>query len=243
MLNSKDLPWAAGGLAALLVAAAPLATAQSRPAEIGAIFTCTTAAGKRITADRPISECLDRDQQVLNKDGSLRMVMPPSLTSDERAALDEAERRKQLEQSFRIEAVRRDRNLVARFPNEDAHGRAREAALEPVRSAIKASEARLAELALERKPLALEAEFYLGKPLPPKLKTQIETVDVSIQAQHSLVGTQQVEVQRINANFDAELLRLKKLWSGTEPGSLGPLPQVGAPAPKPAGPATPSKKM
>ena len=234
--------WPSGAFAALLVAAVS-SVAQTRPTEPGAIFTCITAAGKRITADRPISECLDRDQNVLNKDGSLRMVMPASLTSDERAALDEAERRKQLEQSFRIEAVRRDRNLVARFPYEETHGRAREAALEPVRAAIKASEARLAELDLERKPLATEAEFYLGKPLPLKLKAQIETVDVSIQAQHSLVGTQQVEVQRINANFDAELLRLKKLWNGTEPGSLGPLPQVGAPAPKPSGPALPPKRM
>ena len=213
---------------------APPAQAQARPTEPGAIFSCTTAAGKRITSDRPIAECLDRDQHVLNKDGSLRMVMPPSLTSDERAALEESERRKQQEQVARLDAVRRDRNLLVRFPNEEAHQRARETALEPVRAAIKSSEARLAELALERKPLAGEAEFYVGKPLPPKLKARIDSVEVSIEAQRSLVVTQQVELERINANFDAELGRLKKLWGGADPGSLGALPQVVAPkAPAP----------
>jgi hypothetical protein len=35
---------------------------------------------------------------------------------------------------------------------------------------------------------------------------------------------QQLEVGRINALFDAELLRLKKLWAGIAPGSLGPMP-------------------
>lgn len=229
----------AGLLAVLLGGAAVEATAQAKLPEMGAIFTCTTAAGKRITADRPIAECLDREQQVLNKDGSLRMVMPPSLTSDERAALEEAERRKQQEQASRLEAIRRDRNLIARFPNEEAHGRAREAALEPVRSAIKASELRLADLAQERKPLAAEAEFYVNKPLPPKLKTRIEAVDVGIEAQRSLVGTQQVEVQRINANFDAELARLKRLWGGADPGSQGPLPQSGATAVRASASAVP----
>jgi len=37
--------------------------------------------------------------------------------------------------------------------------------------------------------------------------------------------TQQSEVGRISALFDAELARLRKLWGGAEPGSLGPLPQ------------------
>ncbi|HSV70111.1 MAG TPA: hypothetical protein VLI72_08365 [Methylibium sp.] len=214
---------------ALGAAAIPLAAqAQPKGADPGAIFTCTSAAGRRLTSDRPISECLDREQRVLNKDGSLRMIMPPSLTADERSALEETEKRKQQERIAKQDAIRRDRNLLARFPNEEVHGKAREAALDPARGAIAASEKRLAELEKERKPLQSEAEFYQGKPLPAKLKNQVDTVEVSIQAQRATVTTQHAEVARINANFDAELLRLKKLWGGAEPGSLGPLPQVTA---------------
>jgi hypothetical protein len=203
-----------------------------------AIYTCTNAAGRTLTRDRPIAECLDREQRVLNSDGSLRTVLQPSLTSDERAAQEEADRRKAQERANKQEAIRRDRNLLARFPNEATHNKARDAALIATRSGIQASEQRLADLQKERKPLLDEAEFYQGKNLPGKLKSQIESVDVSIEAQRALIVNQQAEVGRVTALFDAELARLKRLWAGADPGSLGPLPQSAlagqaAPPPKP----------
>lgn len=199
-----------------------------------AIYTCTTAAGRTITRDRPIAECLDREQRVLNSDGSLRNILSPSLTSDERAAQEEADRRKAQERANKQEAIRRDRNLLARFPNEPAHQKARDAALDAARNSIQTSQQRLVDLQKERKPLLDEAEFYKGKALPPKLKGQLDSTDVSIEAQRTLIVNQQAEVGRINGLFDAELARLKRLWAGADPGSLGPLPQsalAGQPAP------------
>ncbi|WP_295644654.1 hypothetical protein [uncultured Methylibium sp.] len=214
--------WAAGA-----GSLAPAALAQSGGG--GAIFTCTNASGKRLTSDRPIAECLDREQRVLNRDGSLRTMLPPSLTSDERAALEESERRKLQERASRQEAIRRDRNLLARYPTEDAHRKAREAALDDVRAGIRASEQRLADLEKDRKPLLEEAEFYKGKPLPAKLKRQIESIDVTATAQRELVGNQKAELGRVTALFDAELVHLKKLWGGAEPGSLpSPVPAAAA---------------
>lgn len=233
---------ALAAVAGAVLALAGVAQAQPRGAEPGAIFTCTSAAGKRLSSDRPIPECLDREQRVLNKDGSLRMVMPPSLTADERAALEETEKRKLQERNAKQDAMRRDRNLLARYPNEATHAKAREAALEPAHNAIAASEKRLAELEKERKPLQAETEFYQGKPLPAKLKTQLESVDVSIQAQRATVATQHAEVGRINANFDAELARLKQLWGGAAPGSLGALPQPAAASAGAATAAVPAPK-
>jgi hypothetical protein len=43
---------------------------------------------------------------------------------------------------------------------------------------------------------------------------------------------QQIEVVRINALFDVELERLKSLWGGAPPGSMGILP-VAPPASAP----------
>lgn len=214
--------------AAWAVSMAPAALAQSGGGG-GAIFTCTNAAGKRLTSDRPIAECLDREQRVLNRDGSLRTMLPPSLTSDERAALEESERRKLQERASRQEAIRRDRNLLARYPTEDAHRKAREAALDDVRAGIRASEQRLTDLEKDRKPLLEEAEFYKGKALPAKLKRQIESIDVTATAQRELVGNQKAELGRVTALFDAELVHLKKLWGGAEPGSLpSPAPAAAA---------------
>jgi len=35
------------------------------------IYSCTDASGKKLTSDRPIAECANRDQRVLNADGSV----------------------------------------------------------------------------------------------------------------------------------------------------------------------------
>lgn len=185
------------------------------------IYTCTDARGRKLTSDRPILECLDREQRVLNKDGSQRQTLPPSMTADERAAVEEAERRKIAERAAKQDAIRRDRNLLARYPNAAAHSKAREAALDDVRKAVRASELRLVAMEAERKPLLDEAEFYKGKQLPASLKTKLEFIDVTVDAQKTLVQNQQAEVVRINGLFDQELERLKKLWAGAPPGSLG----------------------
>jgi hypothetical protein len=79
----------------------------------------------------------------------------------------------------------------------------------------------VALLTAERKPLMDEAEFYVGKPLPGKLRTQLDANDASTDAQLTLVQNQQLEIVRINKLYDSELERLKKLWGGAQPGSLG----------------------
>jgi hypothetical protein len=236
------------GLAALAQAAVlcgaflqlPPALAQTR-LESG-IYTCIDDKGKRLTADRPIPECAAKEQRVLNRDGSLRAIVPPTLTAEERAEAEARERAAAEQRSAAADAVRRDRNLMARYPTEAAHKRAREAAIDTVRLAIKATELRLRELAAERKPLRDEAEFYQGKPLPPKLRTALDANDASADAQRSAQANQEAELGRINKLYDAELERLRKLWSGAPAGSLGPLPPSAAPASAPTRPpAKPAK--
>ena len=210
----------AHSLARLLPAAAAVlclaAQAQQAPVDRG-IFVCDDGHGRKLTSDRLIPECMTREQRVLNRDGSLRRIIPPSLTAEEREA--------------QKEAVRRDRNLLARYPNAAAHEKAREAAIDDMRTATKNSEQRLRDLAIERKPLAEEGEFYKGRALPAKLKQQIDANDTAAAAQRELIANQQAELGRVNAMFDAELARLKKLWAGAPPGSLGPLSVAGASAP------------
>lgn len=186
------------------------------------IYSCTDGGGKRLTSDRPIRECNGRDQRVLNTDGSVRRVVPPTPTADEQAEQDARERRAAAERTSQQDATRRDRNLRLRFPNETAHDRARTAALEDVRKSIVQSEQRLAALAVERKPLLEEAEFYEGKTMPRRLRGQLDAVDASTEAQRTLIQNQQAEVVRINALYDAELSRLRRLWGGAENGSLPP---------------------
>ena len=223
-LGARYLPVLAT-LAAMLCGGAARAQAPAGQSSVG-IYTCIDERGRRLTADRPIPECAGREQLLLNRDGSVKAVHPPALTAVERAESEARERRAAEARAAQTDAVRRDRNLVARYPTEAAHQRAREAALDSVRLAIKSSEMRLRELAAERRPLVNEAEFYQGRHLPPKLKAQLDANDAAVDGQRSSASTQEAELGRINRLYDAELERLRKLWAGAPAGSLGVLLQA-----------------
>jgi hypothetical protein len=235
-------PWRYAGVALVWmssVAATPGVWAQSDANKSAAgIYTCTDDRGRRLTSDRPIPDCLTKEQRVLNSDGSQRTVLPPTPTAEERAEREAREREAAQRRIDQADAVRRDRNMVARYPDEATHHKAREAALDTVRVAIKATEQRLRDLAVERKPLNDEAEFYQGRVMPAKLKTQLDANDAAREAQRSAVANQQAELARINSLYDTELLRMRKLWAGAPPGSLGPLVGV---AQAPAGAASSPK--
>ncbi|MEO8297451.1 MAG: DUF4124 domain-containing protein [Burkholderiales bacterium] len=214
-------------LGALLALAAQSALAQT-------IYSCVDAKGRKITADRPIPECQDREQRVLRRDGAQQSVVGPSMSADERAAYEEAQRRKLAEEAARKDVVRHDRNLLSRYPNATAHQRAREGALEAAEQAQKSAEKRLADLALEHKQLLAETEFYKGRELPRKLKNALGQNQASTEAQRHSIDQHEQEAARITALFDEELLRLKRLWAGAQPGSVGPIPTA-ATAPSAAG--------
>jgi Domain of unknown function (DUF4124) len=61
------------------------------------IYTCIDGKGNKRTSDRPIPECSDREQRVLNKDGTLKRIEPPTMTPNERAE-QEAAKRKEAEE-------------------------------------------------------------------------------------------------------------------------------------------------
>ncbi len=194
-----------------------MAAEPGKPA--GGIYTCIDAQGKRRTSDRPIPECLDTEQRVLNKDGSQRKVVPPRMNAEERAAYEERVKEQERAAAAVKDAVRRDRNLMMRFPDEPAHNKAREAALDDLRHAIANSQKRLKELEDERKPLVADTEFYKGKRLPGRLRNKLEANDAQQQAQRDIIVNQNAEMARVNALYDAELARLRRLWAGEAPGS------------------------
>lgn len=207
----------------LLAGALASATAQpQRPAGDG-VYTCVDDKGRRITSDRPIPECNAREQQLLNRDGSLRRTVPPVQTAEERAEQELRERRAAEARATQADAARQDRLLLQRYKTPEEHQRGRAASLDAVRLAIAATDERLAGLARERKQYAEEAEFYRGRQAPPKLQQQIESVDVAIAAQRVSAQNQRAELDRVNRLYDIELERLKRLWAGAAPGSLGPI--------------------
>jgi hypothetical protein len=236
----KRLAHAARLLALSLLAAAGAFGARAADSPKTYIFQCEVN-GKKVTSDRPIAECANKEQRQLNPDGSLHRIVKPIPTPDETEEMERKERERLAALANQNDAVRRDRNLMQRFPNEAAHKKARDKALDDLRAAGKNSEARIGVLMVERKKLEDEKQFYVNeqvsKRLPTLLEQKLDANEAALEAQKSLAQNQESEIARINRLYDAELARLRKLWAGAPAGSLGPLPgpqgsgTAGAPSP------------
>ena len=189
--------------------------ALAAPALAQGIYTCTDSKGRRLTADRPILDCIDREQTELSSGGLARRKIGPSQTAVERAAEEEKARRQEEERIRLAEEKKREKALVMRYPNRGVHDKEREAALAMVDSVTAAANRRTVELTTQRKFLDGEVEFYKLDPsrMPPKLKRQTDEVEAQLSAQKRFLADQDVEKVRVNARFDEELSRLKQLWA------------------------------
>ena len=202
-------------LNATITAGSFLALLLSGSAIAQSIYTCVDAKGRKITSDRPIAECMDRTQQEMTPSGTVKRVIGPSLTAQERAAQEEKDKLKAELLAREAEEKRRDRALLLRYPNRATHDQERVLALAQVDEVIKAAAKRTLELAEQRKLIAVEMEFYVKDPskAPAPLKRRIEENDSSTAVSKRFITEQEMEKRRINQRFDAELVKLKQLWT------------------------------
>ena len=204
--------------AAAAVQAQPAAPGQrgaAGPAGAAGIYSCTDARGRTITADRPVADCIDREQRELNPSGTTRRKVEPTYTAREQAEREERERAVQLQAARLVEERRRERALLVRYPNATAHDRERAEALVQVDVVIQAARKRLGELAEDRKKIDDELEFYKKDPskAPDAVRRKIDDNARSVAVQNRFIGEQDDEKKRLNARFDEEQARLKPLWA------------------------------
>lgn len=200
---------------AVLVAGSAVAQTSPKPATVtGGVYTCVDAQGRRLTADRPIAECRDREQQILSPSGAVRGRLSPGLTAREQAEIEERERRQAEEQARQAEERRRDRALVTHYPNPEALERERAEAIDQVHKQIKAAHTRLEDLGRQHQRLEDELEFYKKDPskVPALLRRHIEENNQSQASQRRFIADQEGELKRIGERFDADLERLRHLW-------------------------------
>ncbi len=191
--------------------------AQAQP--VGGIYTCVDAKGRKLTADRPIPECTDREQKVLNPSGTVKTKVGPNLTAQERADLEVKEKRELEERSRTADEKRRDRALLIRYPSKAVHDQERQEALIQIAVVIQAAQRRLDELGKQRVSIDEEMEFYKKDPskAPAYVRRQLEENINSQQVQRRFIGEQESEIKRVNLRFDDELVRLRQLWTTMSP--------------------------
>ena len=188
--------------------------AQAAPGGPG-IYVCVDAKGRRITSDRPIPECLDREQRELSSTGATRRVVPASLTAEERERLEAQAQQEAAERAKANEDRRRDRALLSRYPSQRKHDEERAKQLAQVDEVIASIHVRSQELVQQRAALDMEMEFYKATPsrAPAWLLRRLEDNAQQMEGQKRLVADKGLEKQRINARFDEELAHLRRLWT------------------------------
>ena len=200
------------------------------------IYTCVDDKGRKLTSDRPIPECMDRAQKELNPSGTVRRVLAPPPTAQDRAALEEKEKEKEKadaeERTKKLEEKRRDRALMSRYPDRASHDKQRVAALELVNDVIQTATKRVQELTDQRKAIGTELDFYKSSPgkLPPAIKRRLDETEANLVTQKRLISDQEAEKKRITERFDAEAIKLKPQWGAAEASaSAGPANSVKKP--------------
>ena len=189
-----------------LLAAAPLAQAQ--------LYVCTDARGRTISGDRPPAECADRAVRELRSDGSVRRVIEPPLTPEQKAQRA-AEQRRQLEDAERQRAqMRKDLALLETYANEEEIERARNMALATRQQQIERAQKRLEDHRRERKRLDSEAEFYVKREIPEKLKRSFAANAALVANDERVIREMRAEMERVNERFDDEVERFRRLVSG-----------------------------
>jgi hypothetical protein len=189
------------------------ALAQQAPQRM---YKCVDARGHVYYTQVPPRECLGRETQELNKSGSVIKKTERAPTQAEIQAR-EAEKKKKAEAEERNKEERRKNlALLNTYSSEKDIEDQRARALKEAQGAIEATEKSIIGAHKRQKDLEAEKEFYVKKPMPAKLKQEINNVDIEIKNQTALLEAKKKEISAINAKYDEDKRRYIELTAATK---------------------------
>lgn len=176
-------------------------------------YACETADGRKLVSDRPIRECLYREQRVLGLSGATLSVIPPQLTPQQRAA-QEAERRQQ--DAARQAQERADasaRSLLVRYPSPASHDKARAEQLQPLTERLRVAQEEMVVLEDTRRTLQQEMRPYSSPAdAPMQLRERYEFNQRDISIQQRIINNLGTQIENTNSQFDQEHQLLTPYW-------------------------------
>jgi hypothetical protein len=197
---------AAGATLGLLAA---LGLCQGAAAD-GFLYVCTVN-GHTLSSQLLPQECKNVEVRVLNPDGSLNKTIPAPLTreqkqqkkaeEEEQLRADEAERKQRA----------RDKSLMETYSSVEEIEGARRRTLAGQQTLIDRADARIAQYKRERKHLDDEAEFYVKREMPRKLKDEIASNQALTEQQEKTKTDALNKMKAQNERFDAERKRFEEI--------------------------------
>ncbi|MEG0973528.1 MAG: DUF4124 domain-containing protein [Comamonas sp.] len=198
--------------AVVMTAFASVGHAQKSSASTS-VYACVDAGGRRLTADRPIEACADREQRVTMPGGVVRTIGPTY--SEKERAEQAAKERQEAEDRYRAnDGKRRERALAIRFPNKTVHDAERAEAVDVLKSQIKIVQDRKTSLLQDRAKIDEEMEFYRKDPskAPQPLQSRLKYNRDDMKEVDEQVTSINEEIRRTNQRFDEEAQMLKQYW-------------------------------
>lgn len=174
------------------------------------VFVCRDAQGDTVTTDHLSADCLQYGGRELNADGSVRRRILTERQQEQRQAAD---MRSRAADEQALQQQRRQRALLARYPNDTVLRESEQADLNSVQALIDAAHARLQVLQREHAHLDEDAQFYPSGNYPNDLRSRMEMNQTERQQELSLVASQQREIRRIQARYASLRAQLKVLWA------------------------------
>lgn len=175
------------------------------------MYKCTDAKGKIYYTQVPPDECLGKDTQELSRQGRVTKRTEAPLTPEQQAARDE-ERKKQAEkEAVEREARRRNQALLSTYSSEKDLEEARARTLKENEAAMAEIQKLIASAEKRKKELEAEKEFYLKKPMPPKLQEDLKNNETEIRTQRGAMDARKKQITAINAKYDEDKKRYLEL--------------------------------
>lgn len=182
------------------------------------LFVCTDAKGRTYSGDRPPQECGERQVRELRGDGSVRRVIEPPLTPEQKATRAAEEKRQKEEAERKRETMRKDLALLEAYANELEIEETRNRALASRMAMVERAKNRIEEHQRERKKVDQEAEFYSKRELPERLKRSYQLIDSLVRSEEKIIVNATADMNRVNERFDNDLKRFRELVNaGAQP--------------------------
>lgn len=181
------------------------------------IYVCKDADGRVISSDQPIKACAERPMRELNRDGSVRRVVPPPLTrQQEKEAARQALVRQQKERELRAQQAH-DRHLLLTYQSPEDLRQRQRVAVQMIDDEIDAAVRRILTLDQTLQAERKAAQEWRDKQsdknarLPFTMQQRISSIANAILAEDAMIKERRTERERLNKDFDANAARLTEL--------------------------------
>ncbi len=173
----------------------------------GNLFCCVDATGKQVCGDILPQACYGRAYRELGDTGRTLRTVDAPLTAEQRAARAAEEKQRNAEETLVLEQRRKDQALLNTYGSVKDIDFMREHTEAELYKSIKAAEAKIVELRVQRKKFENEAEFYAKRQLPNDVRRGLADVDFEIKAQDAVIDAKKKEIEQTRVKYDDERRR------------------------------------